>query len=183
MEVDDNDIKLIKEIHNQFHSTKDEEFQNGLRYVLKDILGRYLIQIKHYEPWVSKQAEKEIKKELKKDFPNIKISQIKLHDCNVKNPVSLSEKQRKLFVKGNSYNKLFHLEHDPPTIQVVNSILEEEKTDSEKIKKKLKPYRLCFITVKENDKLNEKGYRSIRKIKKPYAYEVCGINVKKVNNG
>jgi hypothetical protein len=180
MKVDGNDIELIMEIHKQFSSTKNEEVRHGLRYVLKDILGRYLIQIKHYEPWVSEEAEKRIKEELKNDFPNIKISQIKLHDCNVKNPVSLSEKQRKLFVKGNSYNKLFHLEHDPPTLQVVDSILDTEKISPEEIKNKLEPYRLCFITVKENDELNAKGFRSRREIKKPYAYDECGIKVKKV---
>jgi hypothetical protein len=179
MEVDDNDIKLIKEIHNQFLLAKDEEVKKGLRYVLKDILGRYLLQIKHYEPWVSEEAEKAIKKEI----PGVKIAGIQLHDCNVKVPFPLKKKQRKLFVKGNSYDKLFHLEHDPPTLQVVDSILKTEKISPEEIKNKLEPYRLCFITVKENYELNEKGFRSKREIKKPYAYDECGIKVKKVKEG
>jgi hypothetical protein len=179
MEVDDNDIKLIKEIHNQFHSTKDKKVENGLRYVLKDILGRYLIQIKHYEPYVSELAEEKIKKEI----PNVKISGIQLHDCNVKVPFHLEKKEKKLFVKGNSYKKLFHLEHDPPTLQMVDSILIPETISSEEIKKKLEPYRLCFITVSENNKLNENGYRSKREIKKPYAYDECGIKAKKVIEG
>jgi len=179
MTIDNDDLQLIMEIHRQYYLTEDKKIKNGLRYVLKDILGRHLIQVKRYEPWVSEKAEKEIKEALKKDFPDIKISQIKLHDCNVKNPVSISKKQRKLFVKGNSYKKLFHLEHDPPTLQVVDSILAIEKIDEKEVELKLKDYRLCFITVDENTELNRKGYKSERP---PNAYELCGINAKKVNN-
>jgi len=180
MIVDENDIELIMAIHKQFYLTKDERVRHGLYYVLKDILGRYLIQIKHYEPYVSEEAEKRIKEVLKNDFPNIKISQIKLHDCNVKNPVSLSKEQKKYFVKGNSYKKLFHLEHDPPTLKVVHSILDMESITYKEIEDKLEPYRLCFITVEENFDLNKKGWKSEKR--PANAYDECGINVKKVNN-
>jgi len=176
MKVDNDDIQLIKEIHKQYYLTKDEKVKNGLRYVLKDVLGRYLIQVKHYEPWVSEQAEKEIKKEIS----GVRISGIELHDCNVKVPFPLTKVQRELFVKGNSYNKSFHLEHDPPTLKVVRSILDTESITEKEIEEKLEPYRLCFLTVKENAELNEKGWKSEKR--PPDAYEQCGIKAKKVNN-
>jgi len=173
MKVDKDDIQLIRAIHTQYNSTEDEKVKHGLRYVLKDVLGRYLLQIKHYEPWVSEKAEKEIKEKM----PGIPISKIKLHDCNVKEPVSLTRKQKELFINGNSKDKLFHLEHDPPTMQVVKSILKESIT-GEEIEKKLESCRLCFITVDENDALDGKGWHSKRP---PDAYEQCEIIAKKVN--
>jgi len=167
MKVVKEDIELIKAIHKQYHLAKDEKARKGLRYVLKDILGRYLLQIKHYEPWVSEKAEKVIKKKL----PSVSIARIKLHDCNVENAVILSADQKKLFVDGNKYDtKLFHLEHDPPTIQVANSILEEKNITDTEIKKKLKPYRLCFVTVEENKQLDKAKWRSNRP---PNAYKLC----------
>jgi len=175
MKVDKDDIQLIREIHRQYHLTKDEKIQNGLRYVLKDVLGRYLIQVKHYAPWVSEQAEKEIKEKI----PDVRISGIELHDCNVKDPFPLNKEKRELFVKGNSYNKSFHLEHDPPTLKVVRSILDTESITDKEIEEKLKPYRLCFITVKENTELNGRGWKSDKR--PPDAYKQCGINAKKVN--
>lgn len=153
MKINKDEIQLIKVIHKMFHSTEDKKVQNGLRYVLKDVLGRFLIQMKHYEPWVSEKAQKEINEKL----PGIKISQIKLHDCNVPKRIPLTREQKKLFVNGNSKkNKSFHLEHDPPTIQVANSILNEESIPNEEIQKKLEHYRLCFITVEEDNKLDKK---------------------------
>jgi hypothetical protein len=179
MEVDKDDKELIKAIHKQYYLTKDKKIRNGLRYVLKDILGRYLIQIKHYKPYVSKEAEKGIKEKI----PNVKISGIELHDCNVKESFLLNEEQRKYFINGNSYDKPFHLEHDPPTLQVVDSILDEESITNEEIAKRLELYRLCFITVEENDKLNGKKFRSKRPLEPPYAYDQCGIIVKEVKEG
>jgi hypothetical protein len=176
MKVDNDDIQLIREIHRQYHLTADEKLKTGLRYVLKDVIGRYLLQVKHYEPYVSEEAEKRITEELIPDFPGIKISQIKLHDCNVINPVSLSGKQRKLFANKNSYKKLFHLEHDPPTLQVVRSILDTKSITDEEIRDKLEHCRLCFITVKENDLLDAKEWHSERPSN---AYEQLGFNAKK----
>jgi len=174
MKVDKDDIQLIKEIHKQYHLAEDKEVQKSLRYVLKDVLGRHLIQVKHYEPWVSEQAQKEINEKL----PGVPLSRIKIHDCNVPIRVSLSKEQKKLFTNKNSYNKPFHLEHDPPTIQVVDSILKMKSITDEEIEKKLEPYRLCFITVKENDALDGKNWHSERP---PDAYKQLGFNVKKVN--
>jgi len=174
MKVDKDDIQLVKELHKQFHSTKDKKFQNGLRYVLKDVIGRYLIQIKHYEPWVSERAQKEIAEKL----PGIPLSRIELHDCNVPDPIPLTEEQRRFFFNGNSYDKSFHLEHDPPTIQVVNSILSVESITDEEIVKKLEPCRLCFITVEENYELDRNKWHSIRP---PDAYEQLKFNARKVN--
>jgi len=179
MKVDNDDIQLIRAIHKQYYLTEDEKVQNSLRYVLKDVLARHLIQVKHYEPWVSEQAEKEIKREI----PGVKISKIQLHDCNVKESFPLTEEQRKFFVNGNSYDKPFHLEHDPPTLHVVDSILKVKSITDEEIEKRLELYRLCFITVEENDELNGKGFRSKRPFEPPYAYDQCGIKAKKVKDG
>jgi len=165
MEVDNDDIELIRTIHNQYYKTKDEKNRNGILYVLKDILGRYLLQIKHYEPWVSDKA----KDEMADVLPDIPVSRIKLHDCNVENPVPLTKKQKKFFVNGNSHKKLFHLEHDPPTIQMAKTILKENITDDE-IKNELEHYRLCFITVEEDKALDRKGFHSQRP---PDAYKQC----------
>jgi len=179
MKVDNDDIQLIRAIHKQYYSTEDEKVKYSLRYVLKDVLARHLLQVKHYEPWVSEQAEKEIKGKI----PNVRISGIELHDCNVKEPFPLNEVQRKFFVNGNSYDKPFHLEHDPPTLHVVDSILKNKLITDEEIKKILGLYRLCFITVEENDKLNGKGFRSKRPFEPPFAYDQCGIKAKKVIEG
>jgi len=179
MKVDKDDIELIRAIHKQYYSTVDEKVQNSLRYVLKDVLARHLIQVKHYEPWVSEQAEKEIREKI----PNVIISGIELHDCNVKKHFPLTEEQRKYFVNGNSYDKHFHLEHDPPTLHVVDSIIKNKLITDEEIKKILELYRLCFITVAENDKLNGKEFRSKRPFEPPYAYDQCGIKAKKVVEG
>jgi len=176
MKVDIDDLQLIMEIHKQYYLTEDEKVKQGLRYVLKDVLGRYLIQVKHYDPWVSEEAEKEIKKAI----PGVKISGIELHDCNVKSPFPLTKVQRELFVKGNSYNKSFHLEHDPPTLKVVRSILDTESITEKEIEKTLEPYRLCFITVKENAILNERGWKSEKR--PPDAYTQLNFNEKKVND-
>jgi hypothetical protein len=173
MKTDKNDIQLIRAVHTQYHAANDEKIRKGLRYVLKDILGRYLLQIKHYEPWASQKAKDEAKKKLS----GIPLSQVKLHDCNVKNPAKLSDKQKKLFVNKNTYNKSFHLEHDPPTIQVANSILDKKNISDTEIKKALESYRLCFITVKENDKLKKKGFDKKRPLN---AYKKCSIVVKQV---
>ncbi|MDR2633451.1 MAG: hypothetical protein LBC51_07505 [Treponema sp.] len=170
MKTDGSDIDLIALIHKQYREAAEEAVRRGLRYVLKDILGRFLLQIKRYEPWASREAI------AKAGEYAIDLSRVKIHDCNVKDAVALSPEQRKLFADHNRPTE-FHLEHDPPTLQVVDSILKDEAVSGEKIAEKLERYRLCFVTRDENKRLDAKGYHSKRP---PAAYEECGIEAEKL---
>lgn len=169
-------MALIGLLYTQHQNAGDKTVKNGYRYVLKDLFGRFLLQVKYYKPWASDAAIKKAAKLLR----GISLSDVILHDCYIKGKKKASGEIKKLFVDRNRRTE-FHLEHDPPTLYVVDAILDGDGKP-ESITKALKKYRLCFITGEEDDVLNQKGCHStVPPCGDRYKY--CGINANKLPKG